>query len=92
MASLGFLRFSGSADLGRLVQDRLEKVQQKFPDDIRMVVDKLTTITEMCQTVMRRLEEQDSTPDAGTAIKQMKQALDWMDCIVPSNQLRNSAN
>jgi hypothetical protein len=75
---------SGSPDLGRHVQDRLRKVQQKFPasrNEFRVVADKLSAIDEACCTVMKRLEAQDETYDAVAAFTQVERALDWAECM-----------
>jgi hypothetical protein len=76
MASLRVLPLPGSPDIGRLVQDRLTQLHQEFPalcprtlDDLRVVADKFSTIADVCQTVTKRLAEEDHNYDAAEAFK-----------------------
>lgn len=68
MVLSGFYLCPSSADLGRLVQDRLKKVNQQFPalapdtlDDFRIVADELSTIARVCQTTVQSLAAQNKT-------------------------------
>jgi hypothetical protein len=92
MAFAGFFPLPGSPDLGRLVQDRLKKVQQQFPalypstlDDFRVVTDRLSAIAEACQAVTKRLETQDGTYSAAEAFKELERTLDWAECMADGN-------
>jgi hypothetical protein len=85
-----FFPLPGSPDLGRLVQHRLEKVQQGFPalrpttlEDFHVLADKVSTIAQACQTVTQRLEAEGSGHDAAAAIKQVENDLDWAECMIP---------
>jgi hypothetical protein len=97
MAQPRFFARSGSPDLARLVQDRLQKVQEGFPalcpstlDELQVVVDKLSEIAEVCQAVTKRLEADSSREDAAAAFKQINQALDWTECTYPGRDFWNS--
>lgn len=88
-----------SPDLGRLVQGRLNKIHQQFPtlcprtlDDFRIVADKLSAIAEVCQTITKRLAAQDEIYDAAAVFKQAERALDWAECMILDNNVRNSTN
>ncbi|KAF1922283.1 uncharacterized protein M421DRAFT_427070, partial [Didymella exigua CBS 183.55] len=88
MTQLRFSPLPGSPDLARLVQDRVEKVQQGFPalcpstlEDFQVLADKISTIAQACQTVAKRLEAQGSRHDAATAVKQVKNDLDWAEFL-----------
>ncbi|KAF1346321.1 hypothetical protein EJ07DRAFT_185780 [Lizonia empirigonia] len=83
-----FFPLPGSPDLGRLVQYRLEKVQQEFPalrpttlEDFQVLADKVSTIAQACQTVTKRLEAQGGRHDAATAFKQVQNELDWAEFL-----------
>jgi hypothetical protein len=87
------------SDLGRLLQDRLEKAHQPSPvlypttlDDLRIVADKLFAIAEACQTVTKRLTARADTYDAAAAFKQIERALDWAECMDALKRFMNSTN
>lgn len=88
-----------SPDPGRLVQGRLNKIHQQFPtlcprtlDDFRIVADKLSAIAEVCQAITKRLAAQDEIYDAAAVFKQAERALDWAECMILDNNVRNSTN
>lgn len=90
-----FVPLVSSLDLTQLVQDRLQKVHQRFPasrprtlDDFREVIDELSDFADTCQTVVRRLDAQDGRSDLAAAYGEVKRALDWAQCTTaPSNNV-----
>lgn len=83
-----FVPFVGSPNLRQLVQDRLQKVHQRFPasrprtlDDFREVIDELSDLADICQTVVGRLDAQDGRSDAAAAY------VDWVECTGPNNNV-----
>jgi hypothetical protein len=81
------------SDLGRLLQDRLEKAHQPSPVLYPTIVaDKLFAIAEACQTVTKRLTARADTYDAAAAFKQIERALDWAECMDALKRFMNSTN
>jgi hypothetical protein len=52
-------------------------------EDFQVLADKVSAIARVCQTVTKRLEAQGSRHDAATAFKQVRNELDWVECMVP---------
>jgi hypothetical protein len=57
-----------------------------------VVVDKLSTIVNACQTVTTRLAAEEHTYDAAEAYKQVERTLDWADCMAPRVSIENTTN
>ena len=81
---------SGSPDLARLVQDRLQKVQEGFPALCPSTLDELQVVADKLSAIVKRLEADSSRQDAAAAFKQIKQALDWTECTFPGRDFWNS--
>ncbi|KAF3004329.1 hypothetical protein E8E13_009420 [Curvularia kusanoi] len=85
---LTFFPLSSLPDLGRLVQDRLNIVNQQFPtlapntlDDFRIVADELSSIASICQATTNILAARGEIHNAAEAFRETKRALEWAEFL-----------